>query len=270
MAMTGMTRDELLSALGRELHDALVRRRPVDPLAMRGHGLTLEEAYRIQHHMLAHRIANGVRVVGKKIGATSEPVQKAVGIDQPDFGLLLDDCAYRSGDEIPYNRLIQPRAEGEIAFFLGRDLTGPGVTAQDVLDATDYVSPCLEIVDSRIRDWRIGIVDTVADNASCGVFILGEDRIDPADLDLAACAMTMSVNGAQATRGVGAASLGHPARAVAWLANTFGELGETLTAGEPVLSGSLGALIDIHPDDEVRLEIDGIGACSARFTRRPK
>lgn len=263
--MTGGDRDALLAGLGAELHHALITRQPVAPLSDRGLELTLDEAYRIQSHMLAPRITEGVRVVGKKIGATSEPVQKAVGIDQPDFGLLLEDCAYVSGEEVPYDRLIQPRAEGEIAFFLKYDLQGPGVTAKDVLDATAYIAPCLEIVDSRIVDWQIGIVDTVADNASCGVFIMGERRIVPTNLDLAACSMALSINGKQVAQGTGAASLGHPAQAVAWLANTFGSLGEPLKANEPILSGSLGELVDILAGDHINLVIEGVGTCNSIF-----
>ena len=254
--------------LGAELHGAFSEGRTIEPLTTRGHNLTLDEAYQIQRHMLAPRIASGVRVVGKKIGATSEPVQKAVGIDQPDFGLLLEDCAFEAGDTIPYERLIQPRAEGEIAFFLGDELKGPGITADRVLAATQYVSPCLEIVDSRVRDWQIQIVDTIADNASCGVFILGKTKVDPSGLDLAACRMAISINGEEATCGFGSASLGHPANAVAWLANKLAELGETLTVGEPILSGSLGALIELHPGDHVDLTIDGLGECFAHFSNQ--
>lgn len=254
-----------LAALGAELHHAFLERRTVEPLSTRGLDLSIEDAYRIQEHMLSFRIASGVRVVGKKIGATSESVQRAVGIDQPDFGLLLEDCAYRCGDTIPFNRLIQPRVEGEIAFFLKERLAGPGVTPEMVLAATNYLSPCIEIVDSRIRDWRIRIVDTIADNASCGVFVLGDERAYPAGLDLAACKMAVCVNGIERTHGIGAASLGHPARAVAWLANTLGELGSGLDAGEVILSGSLGALVDVRAGDAVSLTIEAIGKCSVTF-----
>lgn len=256
---------DLLLGLGAELHEALLNGRPIDPLSKRGYDLSIADAYEIQTHMLAHRTNAGVRVVGKKIGATSEPVQKAVGIDQPDFGLLLEDGAYQSGETVPYERLIQPRAEGEIMFVLKRDLAGPGVTAEEVLDATDYVSPCLEIVDSRIRDWQIGIVDTVADNASCGVFIVGEAKVKVSDFDLPRCEMRLLRNGTLVSYGLGSASLGHPAKAVAWLANAFGALGMSLNAGEPILSGSLGDLIPVQLGDEIRVEISGIGNCAGRF-----
>ncbi len=257
--------DTELSALGRELHDALIHRRTISPLTTRGLNLSVDDAYRIQRHMLSHRLVQGVRIVGKKIGATSEPVQRAVGIDQPDFGLLLEDCAYSSGATIQFGRLIQPRAEGEIAFFLKERLQGPGITPEMVIEATAYVATCIEIVDSRIRDWQIRIVDTIADNASCGVFILGSERIAPEGIDFAACEMTMFINDAVVTHGRGSASLGHPANAVAWLANTLGRLGMALDPGEPILSGSLGQLVDVRDGDFVRLIIEPIGECLARF-----
>ncbi len=263
--MNDSARIDLLKSLGAALHHAFVDKTTIPPLSKRGDDLTIEEAYLIQTHMLSHRINAGVEILGKKIGATSEPVQKAVGIDQPDFGVLLSDTAYQSGDIIPYTSLIQPRAEGEVLFVLKHDLAGPGVTPEMVLEATEYVSPCLEIVDSRIHDWDINIIDTIADNASCGAFIQSNDKVDVAGIDLAACQMRMYRNGTQVTQGLGAASLGHPANAVAWLANKFGEIGETLRAGDPILSGSLGALIDVHQDDIIRLEIDGIGTCDAKF-----
>lgn len=263
--MSLITNDALLASMGNDLHVALVKRKPIAPLTSRTDGLSIQDAYTVQRHMLSHRIAAGVRVVGKKIGATSEAVQRAVGVAQPDFGLLLADCAYESGDDISFDLLIQPRAEGEIAFFLERPLRGPGITPEAVLQATAFVSPCIEIVDSRIEDWRIKIIDTIADNASCGVFILGRDRIRPGAVDLDKCLMQLSINGQEAARGLGSASLGHPAKAVAWLANTLGEFGETLNPGEPILSGSLGQLVDLQKGNEVNLELSGIGGCKTRF-----
>lgn len=257
--------EKSLAEFGKELHEALMQRQPIAPLTARGLKLSIDDAYRIQHHMLSHRLVQGVRIVGKKIGATSEPVQKAVGVDQPDFGLLLEDCAYPSGVSIPFARFIQPRAEGEIAFFLKERLQGPGVTAEMVIEATASVAPCIEIVDSRIHDWQIRIVDTIADNASCGVFVVGHERVTPQKFNLAACEMTMFINDAVVSRGTGDASLGHPANAVAWLANTLGSLGMSLDPGEPILSGSLGQLVEVRAGDVVRLTIEPIGECSARF-----
>jgi 2-oxopent-4-enoate/cis-2-oxohex-4-enoate hydratase len=186
-------------------------------------------------------------------------------VKQPDFGMLLTDMIYNDGDVIPMSRLIQPRAEGEIAFLMKHDVTGPGVTMADVLAATEAVMPCFEIVDSRIQDWKIKIQDTVADNASSGVFVLGGAARDPRRLDLALCGMVLEKNGDVVATGAGAAALGHPANAVAWLANTLGELGISLKAGEIVLSGSLATLIPIAAGDHLSMTIGGLGSCSIRF-----
>jgi 2-oxopent-4-enoate/cis-2-oxohex-4-enoate hydratase len=260
---------DLIAALGDELHQALVSRRTVPPLSGRafaqGLGLTIEDAYRIQERMLSYRIATGQKVVGKKVGATSAAVQTLLKVSQPDFGLLLSDMIYNDGETIPMSRLIQPKAEGEIAFILKRDLRGPGVTLADVLAATECVMPCFEIVDSRIDDWKIGIVDTVADNASCGVFALGGAARDPKKIDLDLCGMVLEKNGEVVATGAGAAALGHPASAVAWLANTLGRLGIPLLAGEIVLSGSLATLIPVRAGDNLRVSIGGLGECSVRF-----
>ncbi len=171
-----MTAD-LIVSLSHELHHALVTRSPVPPLSGRGLGLAISDAYRIQQGFIAHRLAAGDRITGKKIGVTSQAVQQMLDVHQPDFGILLQSMHYAAGQPIPASTLIQPRAEGEIAFFLRRDLRGPGITRDDVLDATEAVAACFEIVDSRIRDWRIRIEDTVADNASCGVYVLGDERV---------------------------------------------------------------------------------------------
>jgi 2-oxopent-4-enoate/cis-2-oxohex-4-enoate hydratase len=256
---------ELIAQLGDELHAALIARAPLSPLTSRHPELTIEDAYRIQERMLSHRFAEGARVVGKKVGATSAAVQNLLGVNQPDFGLLLSDMLYNEGDVIPMSRLMQPKAEGEIAFILKRDLMGPGVTLADVLAATEAVMPCFEIVDSRIQDWKIKIQDTVADNASCGVFVLGGAAKSPLAVDLALCGMVIEKNGEVVATGAGAAALGHPANAVAWLANTLGPLGMGLKAGEMVLSGSLATLIPIAAGDHLSMTIGGLGSCSVRF-----
>ena len=258
--------DDLLSSLSRELHQALVTRSTVPPLSGRGLGLGIADAYRIQQGFIAHRLAAGDRITGKKIGVTSLAVQQMLDVHQPDFGILLQSMAYAPGQPIPASALIQPRAEGEIAFFLRRDLRGPGVTRDDVLAATESVAACFEIVDSRIDDWRIRIEDTVADNASCGVYVLGEERVSPHALDLTACAMTLEKNGECVATGLGSAALGHPADAVAWLANTLGSFGIPLLAGETILSGSLAALIPVQAGDSLSMHITGIGGCTAKFS----
>ena len=165
--------------LSEELYRCLRERRTVAPLMARHPQLTIDDAYAISLGLLERRLGDGERVIGKKIGATSKPVQDMLGIDQPDFGLLTDWMQVGEEVDLEAKALIQPRAEAEIAFVLKHSLNGPGVTAADVIAATDYIAPCFEIVDSRIQDWKIGIVDTIADNASCGVFVLGEARVDP-------------------------------------------------------------------------------------------
>jgi len=187
-------------------------------------------------------------------------------VHQPDFGFLTDAMMFEDGADVPIGRLlIQPRAEGEIAFVLARDLVGPGVTEQDAIAATRCVRPCFEIVDSRIRDWKIRIQDTVADNASSGVFVLGAAEIDPRSVDLKACRIDVHKNGAPLSQGVGSAALGSPAYCVAWLANTLSRFGIPLRAGEVVLSGSLVPLEPVRAGDRMHLEIEGIGSASARF-----
>ncbi|MBI2382838.1 MAG: fumarylacetoacetate hydrolase family protein [Gammaproteobacteria bacterium] len=253
--------------LGDELFAALRARRTLEPLTAREPAIDVDDAYRISLRMLERRQAEGERVVGKKIGVTSKAVQDMLGVHQPDFGFLLDKMQVADGSTVGIAKagLIQPRAEGEIAFKLKKDLKGPGVTEKQVLDATDYVMPCFEIVDSRIRDWKIRIQDTVADNASCGVFALGATRVDPRSLDLAAVKMDIRRNGQHVAAGEGRAVQGHPATAVAWLANTLGAFGIPFLAGEIILSGSLAPLLPIVAGDRFDLSLAGIGTASISF-----
>jgi len=257
--------DELITSLGDELYDALKASHVVDPLTTRHPAITIEDAYRIQQRLNARRVQAGETVVGKKIGVTSKAVMNMLGVYQPDFGILLDGMVYNEGQAIEAATLIQPKAEGEIAFILKHDLQGPGVSAADVMAATAGVMTCFEIVDSRIRDWKIKIQDTVADNASCGVFVLGDRVVDPRDVDLNTCGMVLEKNGEIVATGAGAAALGAPANAVAWLANTLGALGVCLKAGEVILSGSLAAMVPVKAGDSLRVSIGGIGGCSVRF-----
>lgn len=259
--------EETVERYGDELFAALRERSTVLPLTSREPTITIEDAYRISQHLLERRRAEGERVIGKKIGVTSEAVQNMLDVRQPDFGFLTDRMRYEDGCEMPIgDALIQPRAEGEIAFVLKHALTGPGVTNGDVLAATDYVVPCFEIVDSRIRDWKIRIADTVADNASSGLFLLGRGAADPRKVDLLGCEMVVSKNGARLSTGRGSAALGSPLASVAWLANTLGRFGIALEAGEIILSGSLVPLEPVRPGDEMSLTLEGIGTASVRFT----
>lgn len=256
---------DTIDAAAAELYDALTGCHTVEPLTNRHAEITIEDAYAIQQRMLSRRIAAGEAVIGKKIGVTSKAVQNMLGVHQPDFGWLTDGMVYNEGEAIPMSTLIQPKAEGEIAFVLKDDIQGPGVTAADVLRATEGVMACFEIVDSRIRDWKIKIQDTVADNASCGVFVLGSALVDVRDVDLITCGMVLEKNGEIVVTGAGAATMNSPVNAVVWLINMLGSLGIGLKAGEVVLSGALGAMVPVVAGDNLRVTIGGIGGCSVRF-----
>ena len=251
--------------LADELYRALRERRTVPPLMARYPDLAIDDAYAISLGALERRKADGERVVGKKIGVTSKAVQDMLGVHQPDFGFLTDRMWIEGDIDVAANGLIQPRAEAEIGFILKDSLKGPGVTAEQVIAATEAIMPCFEIVDSRIQDWKIGIVDTVADNASCGVFVLGEARVDPLGVDLPNLHVTVTKNGAPLSEGHGHAVQGSPAEAVAWLANTLGAYGVTLDAGDVILSGSLVPLEPAKAGDVFEMQLHGVGACVARF-----
>jgi 2-oxopent-4-enoate/cis-2-oxohex-4-enoate hydratase len=259
---------EAIERHGDELYQALVDRRTLRPLIERAPGITLDDAYRIQSRMVTRRLQAGETIVGKKIGVTSKPVQELLGVFQPDFGQLTSGMVCEEGAPIDLGKLIQPKAEAELAFVLKRDLVGPGVTAMNVIHATDYVVPCFEIVDSRIADWNIKIEDTVADNASCGVFVLGQAKGDPRKLDLTLAGMVLERNGELHSTSAGAAVQGSPANAVAWLANTLGRLGIPFKAGEVILSGSQSPLIPVADGDELLCTVGGLGTCRVRFAGR--
>jgi len=250
---------------GDELFDAWRERRVLAPLLERFPAIRVEDAYAIQSRYVARRVSAGETIIGKKIGVTSKPVQDFLGVYEPDFGQLTSGMVCQEADGIDLSGLIQPKAEAELAFVLERDLIGPGITATDVIRATDYVSPCFEIVDSRIRDWKIKIQDTVADNASCGVFVLGAAKGDPKKLDLALAGMVLHRNGELHSTSVGAAVQGSPVNAVVWLANTLGRLGLPFRAGEVILSGSQSPLVPVVGGDELVCTIGGLGTCRARF-----
>jgi 2-oxopent-4-enoate/cis-2-oxohex-4-enoate hydratase len=252
------------AALGAELHAALRSRRTVPPLRGRVDGITIEDAYLISRQILELRLAEGEVVVGKKIGVTSPAVQDFLGVHQPDFGYLTDAMVFDG--QMPISELmIQPKAEGEIAFRLSKDLRGPGVTPEDVLAATAEVHPCFEVVDSRIADWDIKIMDTVADNASSGAFVIGPGT-PPDGIDFAALHMRVTKNGASLSEGLGSAALGSPLNCVAWLANTLGGFGVPLLAGEIILSGSLVPLEPVTAGDVMRADVGGLGSVEVQFT----
>jgi 2-keto-4-pentenoate hydratase len=219
----------------------------------------VEDAYRIQLLNVKRRLADGRKIVGKKIGLTSPAMQTMFGVGEPDYGHLLDDMLIHQGEGLKVEQLIQPRVEGEIAFILDRDLKGPGVTPTEVLRATAGVVAALEIIDSRIKDWKIKIQDTVADNASSAAFVVGSKMVSVTGLDLRHVGFVLTKNGRLSSLGAGAAVLGSPAQAVAWLANKMGEFGVALNAGEIVLSGAACAAVPISAGDSVHLVVDRIG-----------
>ena len=254
--------------LGDELYRALRGGHTLTPLTEREPDIEIDDAYHISQRMVARRIeADGERVVGKKIGVTSHAVQEMLGVFQPDFGFLTDAMEYPDRAEITIaGQLIQPRAEAEIAFRLARDLRGPGIDETDVLAATEYICPCFEIVDSRIRDWDIRIQDTIADNASCGVYVLGAAQLPPQSLNLPALQVRVYKNDTFLSEGLGSAVQGDPLTAVAWLANTLGHYDIPLLAGEIILSGSLVPLEPVVAGDQLRLELEGVGEAHVAFT----
>ena len=250
---------------GDELYNALITRTAVAPLTDREADITIEDAYQIQQRMIQRRLDAGETIIGKKIGVTSKVVMDMLKVDQPDFGMMTSGMVFNEGEAIDTSTMIAPRAEAEVAFVLKSDLQGPGVTAADMLRATECVVPCFEIVDSRIQDWKIKIQDTVADNASCGVLVLGGLRKSPRDIDLALAGMVLEKNGEVISTSTGAAVQGSPVNAVAWLANTLGRLGIPLKAGEVILSGSQSPLVPVKAGDSLVCSVGGLGSTSVRF-----
>jgi 2-keto-4-pentenoate hydratase len=249
-----------------QLREAVRSRTPCDPIRTVLPRADIDDAYEIQQLFVASSDAFGGRRVGRKIGLTSQAVQQQMGVEQPDFGVLTADMAYGDSQPIPFERLLQPRVEAEVAFVLGQDLDATTVTSVDVMRATEFVVAAIEVVDSRIRGWDIAIVDTVADNASSGLFVLGgaPRRLD--HVDLRSIAMRMSTGDDTLCTGTGAACLGHPVNAVVWLANEVGRRGAPLRAGEVVLSGSLGPLVPVQAGCTYVAEFEGLGDVRAVFT----
>ena len=249
-----------------ELFDSLKQQKIIQPLTDRYPEIDINDAYQISRQFLSLREAVGEKVVGKKIGVTSSVVQEMLGVDQPDFGFLTDAMRVQNRSTFSIkDSLIQPRAEAEIAFILKEDLFGPGVSKEDVIAATDKILPCFEIVDSRIENWNIKIQDTVADNASCGIFILGEGHCSPEKFSMEELSVEVTKNGEFLSAGQGSAVQGHPAQAVAWLANTLGEYDIPLLKGEVILSGSLVPLEPAKAGDKFSMELKGVGTCEINF-----
>lgn len=253
-----MTEPNIVNAIAARLRDAEATRQTVAPVRGEIAIDDIATAYAVQQANVDVRIAQGERIVGRKIGLTSLAVQKQLGVDQPDFGVLFADMEYVSGMAVPVSTLIQPKAEGEVAFVMGKDLEGD-LTWGRFLSAIEYALPAIEIVDSAIQDWRITLVDTVADNASCGLYVLGADPKRLTDVILPECGMRFLRNGETSSEGSGAACLGHPLNAAWWLANTMLKAGAPLRAGDVVLSGALGPMFPIKAGEALQLEVEGLG-----------
>lgn len=223
----------------------------------------IEAAYSVQRLLVAERVAEGARVVGAKIGLTAPVVQQQFGVFEPDFGALLDDMVFCHRQPVPWSRFLQPRAEGEIAFVLGRDIDNPGATVADVLLATEFVLPAIEIVDSRIVGWDLTIADTVADNASAGAVVLGTTAHKLVGLDLSRIGMVLERDGEPVSHGAGHACLGSPLAAVSWLAREMYRRGSPLRAGDTVMSGALGPMVGLEAPGRFRLRLDTLGDVEA-------
>ncbi len=259
----------MAAELAEELWRAGTTREPVEPLTDRYPDLVINDAYAIQSQVIERRTGAGARMVGRKVGLTSRPMQETLGVSEPDYGVILDDMVVEDGDLIPLDTLLQPRVEAELAFVLDRDLAGPGVTTANALAAIAGVLPSIEVVDSRIAGWRIKLVDTVADNASSGLLVLGGRMRPVADLDLRLVGVVVSRDGEVVDTGAGAAALGNPARCVAWLANKLATFGAGLRAGDVVLPGAVHRMVPVAPGDVFRAEFAYLGAVTARFSGVP-
>lgn len=240
---------------------------PISPLRGYLEPTDAAGAYAVQAINTRYWESQGRRIVGRKAGLTAEAVQKQLGVDQPDFGVLLDDMRVADGGRLDPVRCIQAKAEAEIAFVLGADLPSPETSVAEVAAAVATVHAAIEIVDSRIADWKITFADTVADNGSSAFFVLADQGLPLAGLDLEGAPMEMTINGEVVSTGIGAAALGNPLNAAAWLASTLAARGEPLKAGDILLAGALGPMVALKPDDRVEAKVGGIGTCTFTYAK---
>ncbi|GAB2868586.1 2-keto-4-pentenoate hydratase [Nocardioides pacificus] len=257
---------EAITAAADRLIAALTDREPCEPVRDLIGSDDVAAAYRVQEQLTAARLAGGARIVGRKIGATSEAVQTQLGVDQPDFGVLFDDMDCSADGVVPMDRLLQPKAEAEVAFVLSQDLAEGPLDVAQVRGAVEYAVVALEIVDSRIGNWNISFGDTVADNASSGLYVLGSERQTLDEVEPVEVEMSMSIDGEIVSTGNGAACLGDPLNALSWLARMARDHGEPLRAGQVILSGALGPMRPVEPGAIVTAVISGLGSVTAHFT----
>jgi 2-oxo-hept-3-ene-1,7-dioate hydratase len=257
--------------LASELHEARAARRTVRQLSLRHPEMTVDDAYAVQQAGVELMLAEGRTIVGRKVGLTSQPMQRSMGITEPDYGVITDDMVFASGGEVPFNIFTFPRVEVEFAFVLAEPLRGPGVTAADVLRATSYISPSIEILDSRVEMTDAGsghrrtIVDTISDNAADAGMVVGPAVLAPSELRPRQHSALLYINGVIEESGVASAVLGNPALGVAWLANKLGSYGQSLEAGGVILSGSLTQSIPVNRGDVVHGDFGELGAVTCRF-----
>ncbi|MCW2670420.1 MAG: bphH [Frankiales bacterium] len=261
MGLTDAQRDQAAEAL----RTAEATQVAIAPLLQSYPGIDVVDAYEIQLLNIRRRLAAGATVHGHKVGLSSKAMQEMMGVDEPDYGHLLSDMVHTEESPIPTRSFLIPRVEVEVGFVLGDDLPGEGCTVADVLRCTDYIAPAIELIDSRIADWKIGLMDTIADNASsCGV-ILGKERVKPDELDVKAIEATLDINGTRVAAGRSDAVLGDPTIAVAWLANKVASFGVRLEAGHVVLPGSCTRAYDVKPGDDVVATFSGLGSVHLTF-----
>lgn len=251
--------------IAQKLYDAQIKCSPIDALTVEFPEMTIQDAYKIQLENIAKKKLAGAKVIGKKIGLTSKAMQNLIGVEEPDYGHLLDDMLLLEGEHIERERLLHPKVESEISFVLGEALKGPGINITDVLRATKGVIASLEIVDSRIRDWKIKLPDTIADNASSAAFVLGGKLVPVEGLDLRYIGMVFQKNGEVVGTGAGAAVWNHPAASVAWLANKLSEFGIALEAGEIVMSGAFTEAVSAEAGDIFSATFDRLGSVAVKF-----
>jgi 2-keto-4-pentenoate hydratase len=255
------TREELAA----ELADAERSRVPMAPLTSIHSDIDVVDAYEIQLINIRQRVAEGARVVGHKVGLSSEAMQKMMGVDEPDYGHLLADMEVFEDRPVPAGRFLYPRVEVEVGFILADDLPGAGCTEDDVLAATAAFAPSIELIDTRIKDWKIALCDTIADNASSAGYVLGKERVSPKDVDIKAIKAVLTRNGEVVAEGRSDAVLGNPVTAVAWLARKVDSFGVRLKAGDIVLPGSCTRAIDARPGDEFVADFTGLGSVRLSF-----
>ncbi len=260
-----MLSDDVRRTVAHSLKDAGGGRRPTPPLRETWPEIDVVDAYQIQLLTIGDRLAAGAGIRGHKVGLSSKAMQEMMGVDEPDYGHLLTDMELFEHEPVSAGRYCFPRVEVEVAFVLGEALPGEGCTEQHVLDATDYLAPSIELIDSRVVDWSIKIADTIADNASSAGFVLGPERMDPHSVDLTAIDAVLTRNGERIAEGRSDAVLGNPATAVAWLANKVSGFGVTLEAGHVILPGSVHRAIDVRAGDEFVADFEGLGSVHLNF-----